>query len=727
MKVSPTFQKLSHLKNKEMLQHFGLLFLINAVLFLALGLNIIFEVSNDAVGSYFSSLITLVVIFYLPGQNVAAIIERVTHQSFTLIEKLSLVAICSLLVPPSIFTFLANLNTAWLTYIPISFAAASWVIASHIAPYFWERQKKEALNPHLVPGGIIIILILGIFVSQLTTAYYALPDIDPYSWLQQFQQTFSTSLNFSFHQYRPLFISLGYLFTQIAQIDTYAFFKYIIPLLSFFLLLPSFLVANKASNLPQTLIIFSLPFASSSFLLYSTSSLPQSIANILLITGFYFILYSAIVKRYFFFVLGGVSIFGAIFFHEANILFLIPWIIVVLLANRASIKTFISREWLACLFFIVILLLSFDTFRIYLSFLAAWIQRTLHALFLFQTNLTFPATYINIDGNAVGWSDFSGILRYYSFYFGPFAVIATVLFISFFLKRKLKFRSCLLSKDSIEKQVLSYFFLSFFLFFSIAELLPRFFNFALLPERALSFVAFIAVFLFGYILLQSTQSTIFIPLLVLTAIIINLGGAIYINSIKQYLITPNQMSSAEWISLNLPRNRILFTTSQVNLLRFHAQTNTVIEVNDPSLYTDIRVFEKAVDHIPSVNDRYQTNYQKLLEDVENKIYFLKKQTSPSSDHHTHLMFLLGISNNIQSFLRQYSENNVSITIEDNKVPPLYIYYSKESPKNPYINRPYTKRSTHRKGDPIIFDQFPNRFKRVYSLPEDEVVIWETKL
>jgi hypothetical protein len=57
-------------------------------------------------------------------------------------------------------------------------------------------------------------------------------------------------------------------------------------------------------------------------------------------------------------------------------------------------------------------------------------------------------------------------------------------------------------------------------------------------------------------------------------------------------------------------------------------------------------------------------------------------------------------------------------------PAIFIYYARESERNPYAKRPYMTK--HRMLEPasFVFDRFPERFERAYALPEDEVVIWK---
>ena len=720
MKASLISISQNHHKNSVIFPKFGILFWINTVLILTFALNVVFNISQYPLGHYIFSFLALIVIFFLPGQNFTALIERATSQKFSLIEKLVITTILALTIPSFIISFLSNQSTSWSSFIPYSITVISWIAAIKFAPFFWEEYRRESTSNHLAPALTIATLIIGMFLFQLTSAYYALPDLDPYYWLQQFQNKFHSPVQISLHEHRPLFLSLGYLFVEIAKIDAYGFFKYIIPFLFFITLLPATLVANRARSLTEALLVYFLPFASASFILYSTSSLPQSIANLLILSAFYSVLHATLSKQPFFFFFGGYLIIASVFFHEMGLLLLLPWLGVLMFTHYQRINHFIRQEWLSTILLFIIAILLLETIHPYISFITNWVQKVIQAAIQLQSNFAFPATYINIDGNAVGWGDTWGVIRYYAFYFGPFASLSSTILLWYTLRQRQFLQQQWRSMDWIEKNTLLYITVTMLLFLSIAEFFPRFFNLSLLPERALGFATFPIVFLLGYHFLRSAQSKFIITILLLITIGINIGASLYINSVKQYLITANQIHSAEWIRGSLPKEKIIVTGTQVNLLRFHAQVDTVIDVNDPSIYTDIRVFEKALNRIPSPDERYQQDYSQLLLDTQLKISSLEKLDTSLDTIFIRTIFS-GIADNIQSFINAHLNEN--IPIKSKEIPPLYIYYSKENSKNPYANRPYAQKIRQDRTS-LIFDQFPDRFERVYSLPEDEVIIWK---
>lgn len=709
-------------------KHFGWLFWTNTIGFsLFGGANILNLQALGMPGRIAYSCIVLSIVFGLTGQNLAALLERTLGSSWSRLEKWAVLFLTGLLLPPLIVCLLAPFLGESLRIVPFFLAAATWLLAVTLHPHFWERARSEPLPPHFFPGSIIALLLWAILVYHFVTAYYALPDLDPYYWLQKFQQDFVTDSVTPLGLHRPLFSSLAYIFFAAATIDLYAFFKYLLPISFISVLIPLGLLASRGRTLGETVLLYVTPAASSSFLLYSLASLPQSIANLLIVTGLSLIVYAALTRQHIFFLFSGGAFFGATLFHEMSLLFLLPWAGATLLIYRSRVVFGLKLHW----FTVVLLLLLFVTYfgqaaTTYWLFLESWANRVLQALLHLKTNLAFPATYINIDGNPVGWNDWWGVLRYYLFYFGSMASILGLWAVGIFIKHCLTRRLRLKSYQSLPESECApthWLLASYILLFLIlAEALPRLANLALLPERALGYLAFLlvlsALFFFLY---RQKPVHIFILGLALSASLLNAGGALYINSIKQFLITPNQIASAEWIRGALPINRVVFTGSHFNLLKFHSQTASVMEVNDPLFYENLRVFESALTMLPSQDKRVETEYRTWLKLLGSETRTLE-ESAPASDWLSIRQATDRQNKILQSF--QAWQETVETSPIQRARPPVFVYYAKASEKNPYAKRPYAA-IRHMTATPaLIFDSFPDRFERVYALPGDEVVIWK---
>jgi hypothetical protein len=90
----------------------------------------------------------------------------------------------------------------------------------------------------------------------MVTAYYPLPDLDPYYWMTKFQTQFSADNISSLKELRSSFSAVTYIFTEAAHIDFYAYFKYVLPAFFLFLIFPTALLAEKFSLPCKKLLFF---------------------------------------------------------------------------------------------------------------------------------------------------------------------------------------------------------------------------------------------------------------------------------------------------------------------------------------------------------------------------------------------------------------------------------------------------------------------------------------
>lgn len=704
---------------------FGILFWINS---LALGFYAVFAFvplfRESVIGGYPSSLTALFAAFFLNGQNITAIVETVSRNRFSLLEKIATIALIALFVAPLAVTLTAHVAADWLRFVPILLAGVTSCIALWIHPFFWEETPTEpTYSPHLLPAGLLAATLYAVLFYHLTTAYYALPDFDPYYWLQKFQTEYTQNYVTDIRLHRPLFSSIGYIFFQTAGVDLYAYFKYLLPSLALIVFIPATLVANRMRRLFDALLVFLLPAVSGSFILYSFSSIPQTILNLSFFSAIYFIVYSLIAQRPVFYFLAGGIFFLSSLYHEMAVLFLLPWLGLTLFLYHKALLDFIRKNPIASVLGIILIMSHlFPAFLGIGRFLINWTEKIFLAALHFQPNFAFPATYVNVDGNAVGWGNWSGLLRYYAFYLGPLVGVS-LLALGWHFYRRRPAALIPVERSQSERAALGFLMSLFILFFLMGEVFPRLFNLALLPERAMGFFG-CSVAAFVMIALAGSTKRLwpnFVSLLLIGAIFINAGAALYINNQKRFLITPNQISSAEWIRESLPTDRVILTGSQWNLIRFHSQTGSVIQVDDPLFYQDIHVFETAKNDVPNKNQLYRKSLTTLVVDLDNLIKRLSS-LDPVIHEERVINDLLSGESMIQTFLNSGVANADS---DKKKYAPIYIYYAKPSVHNPYANRPYIKAWERiRQGDTLVFDRYPDRFRRVYTLPEDEVVIWE---
>lgn len=703
--------------------NFGLLFWINASAFGLYGAFLFLpELLLFPLGKYLQSAIALFIAFFIASQNILAILEQVVRIRFSLLEKFAAIPIVGLFASPLAMTLAARPSNEWLPFVPILLAGATGLLAIWQRPFFWEESEREHLSPHLVPAGLIGATLSFVFFFHLVTAYYALPDFDPYYWLQKFQSEYARDEVTDIGLHRPLFSSLGYIFFKTASIDLYAYFKYLLPALALLVFFPAALIANRMRRLSDAILAFLLPAVSGSFLLYSFSSIPQTILNLVFLAGTYFVTYALVTRRKQISFLAGGLFFLLMLYHEMSILVFLPWLVATVHVERHTITKLIRENPFASILAAILAVSHLFPALFELErFLIGWMTKTFHGLMQFHPNFSFPATYVNVDGNAVGWGNWTGVLRYYAFYLGPLVSLALIILFWRALSRPSQTLVAIRRTD-IERTALGFFFGLSLIFFSLAELFPRFFNIALLPERAMGFFGFSILAFLMIVLIEnrSRQSWAWIvSTLLIAAACINAAAALYINSEKRFLITPNQIASAEWIRGSLPANRVILSGSHWNLIRFHSQTESAIKVEDPLFYRDIRVFEAIQGELPSERQLYRRSFSDFTTRLGNSAKRLLS-IDPVAEPKETQDELDSISASIQAF-RNSKLPGTSIENRSTK-PKVYVYYTKMDGRNPYANRPYMKPGES--ATLIVFDLYPDRFKRIYALPEDEVVIWE---
>lgn len=708
------------------MNHFLTVWIFRAnIFFFALLIPILFDFSPVDESRFFrlgTSALFLIIIFVLPALNSTALFSKVFNLTFDTVEFFALSITFSLLFIPLILCIQADLLNILSQKLPIINALVSFIL------FIFFFRKTSPSHQDVLPlvttdvtysywkAFLSSVIILTATVVGIITAYYPLPDLDPHYWVTIFQDQFAKGIISSISSYRPLFSSLTYLFNQSAGVDLYAFFKYLIPFFALTPLIPALLIARRFSGFISQLVILLIPLVNASFFLYTTLPIPQSIFNSLLITAIFFTLYSLLAgKKIYFYTTGIILLFG-FFFHEMAAIPFMAWLMALLITERGPLLQFAKHNKLATGLVLALILSNFSLLSPLFAFATAWGVKVITLIAHSQTNFLFPAQYTNIDGNNVGWQGLWGVIQYYTYYFGPAAFLATLSF-------PLILRNVLI-KTFLKKQEMLFLFFSLSLFFLMSDILPRFFSIALLPERALGFVSlFLLAFVpLLFIALRTPSSSWhrFIPHLILIALFINLGGALYINSLKTYLITPAQIKSAEWIRTNLPKKHVIFTSDNHRLLTFYASAN-ISKVTDPQFYFNANILEKYLSNYTPKNTAHSNAIRTQLSKISNSLADLANKQAPFDTN-----FILSLKNE-STRLEKISvsiEEEVILVDTDRNIPTKqYIYFSAPSDKNPYAHRPYMK-TLEQTGGSFIFDQYPERFRMIYSDKENSVYLWE---
>lgn len=690
------------------------------------------------------------------GISISLIIQWLFKRNFNWLEFISIALLGGLIIPPAILSceyYLLHFVYDWQ---PFANSTILWLIAT-IGLYLKKIElpklnfsSKFSLGSPLIiffTGGIILILIL-------VFSYRTLPDLDPYKWLTKYTYQFANQ-QLDYLE-RPLFGALIFIGTRFTGLSILAFFKYIFPFIFLAIIPPAWMVAKTFANNNKSWLFLIFIFTSPVILLYGITPMPQAVLIILSYFYIFFLLYAHKTNNDFFLFSAGVIAFISFFFHQAGVILFAVWAVFIFIYK---IKSFFSDKKTFILISLLVIT-NFSYFEKMWQFFILWANMVTNRIFSANNlNLLYPALYLNIDQNAVGWQTFPGVIKFYAFHMGPLVGAVILVFIIFFLKNH-DFRIFFTKK--ILNPPVSIALVTFLLFFSIAEILPRFPNIALLPDRAWIFAGIFSLTLL-YLMLDfakviSKKSLIVSCLLLVTVA----SGSLYINFLKRYLITPAQLQSAQWIKKNLPKNRIFFTYGHKSLLPVYADSQIVRISSTIYCSQNIQDYENILNnsdfnkaklnklndyYLPFLNDLQAIKNNSLLTFENEEIIEKKYQnaiavtntiseeatnmTSCLSEEPPNLSVIYPYSNvpNINSPIpieSVYAQGKIS-SFDSLKTNNMYIYFAKQHKLNPYSDRPY-EMSTWGIGpcqdNKFLFDLYPNKFKRIYQTKDEEVIIWK---
>lgn len=655
------------------------------------------------------SFIELNSILTLPGLTVAVLIQYYLRKHFQFWEFLSTAAAAALTVVP----FLFFLETTYLRSAPWWLAIANSALIAAVALILSlinkQRYSACAAFPKPQLSGIdsplwIIAVLYLVLTAIITLAYFSLLELDPYYWLNLTQQFATTSL-LPDASGRPLFILLTYLIHKSAHTDLYATFKYILPFFSALYLIPAWMVARVFSSRWQQLTILLLPLFSPSTILYQQTPFPQQIFIVLSWYFVYFLAYSALTKQIPFYFMAGIIILIGIYVHELFLFVLLIWLGFTLWHYRSGLFRSFRQQPIILLLLSLLLISNLNLIRPITTLLFYWAQRLFVMLSSARPNIFFPAQYINIDNNAMGWPGISGVIKFYAFYAGPPLILLLVTSAVLLIKRP-SLKHHLATK---EWRIL---IVTFLFFFTIAEVLPRALNIAILPDRAWIMISiFSAPWLFLF-LPNITSRTRHLPAVLILLTAVSIGGAIFVNNQKKFVTTQSQLAAADWITRNLPAQRIFLTSGQRNLLSYHAHSKVAMipaqYYCDDILLTDEKLSALFVQSAPLPRTRPFAVNQFVLE--------LSSYITSSPD--ISLETIMKISDQNIANINSLQVNNI-----DHLKPSLFLFYYQDNEHNPFNERPYVQATQNKTCPRHIMDSHPERFQKLYD-DGGEVEIWK---
>ncbi|HBR71557.1 MAG TPA: hypothetical protein DEA27_01960 [Candidatus Moranbacteria bacterium] len=705
--------------NLKLLIKLNIIFFIFYILFQLLG-----KLDYFFAFHFLHSLIKFIAILVLFGINSTILIKLFFNKDFNFWEFISISSAISLLLPPLLITIEFSEIKILSPELPAINSFIIFLITT-LAYYLKNKDvenkldfKIERFNKKIITSlfSSTFFWILLFYISLTTIiflTYYALSDLDPFYWMQRYSEEFAAKSVTKISSDRYLFSSLIYILNQGSDIGMYTVFKYILPLLSLVILIPASLVANKYPQKITQILILLTPLISSSTILYLQTPIPQAIAIILIFYFFFFLIYSWLFKKSFFYYLSGIIVLLGSSYHEMLAIAFTVWILVTIFFNIKNIVTFILKNRLTTLIVIFFITSNIPFIKNQAIFISYWVKLVLKYSFSAKFNFIFPAYYVNMNGQSMGWEGFIGVSKYYLYYIGPALIFLILFFVYLFIKNKVLRKHFYSLKTEKEFIILT---LCFLIFFSISEILPRLLNFALLPERAWVFTGIFSL-TFLFVMLNVLKNDFkYVYFLLIFLIFISVGGALYINNLKKYIITSAKIQSTEWINKNLPTNRLFFTDLDRNLLKYYGKSE-VQKVPTEFFFNNLVATEIINKNIPdkSISKKDYSSYIESIKKNANELIIKNPYTEKE-------LFVTMLKENIQQSNALLSLLNLEAN-NDAYEPALYIYYAKPNKLNPYLNRPYYKENSINKND-LIFDQYPEKFIRIYEDKKNDIVIWK---
>ena len=513
------------------------------------------------------SLLEWFVFVCIPSIAAAFLFQQWKKEPFTIAELCAVVAANILLLIPAIV-----LTSIYI--LPLHFVVYPLLALSFLSCFVIYKSKLRAIKFTTQDIGLVIaVLLMGALIWVITHAYYPLPDFDPYYWLTKYQSALAAykAGNLSVGG-RSGFFALFFLYRLIAHIDAYAIFKYVLPSLYILPVFPIWMLAKKMKHPVITAAILSTLVWSASTILYALTSMPQMIC----ISAFFFFIafltYARITRDPFFIAISIGVLVLCLPLYELAIVPCIAITCCLIWGKRNSIAAYIKSNPIVMILGALLVATNLHYISGQIIFFIFWFLRIFSQILSIKINLLFPAYYVNIDGNSVGWPGIVGVIQYYAYYVGP-PIIIIFSYILFLISQK-KWRNSIVRelKSSIETQTV---FLTFLIFFCMSEIFPRVLSLALLPERIWIFGGIALMYPATLVLLHLSQKTSrYIAVALLAGSVASILGASYVNYQKVHLIPDYQLASASWVQKNLDKNRIMISDENSNLLSFFSSSNT---------------------------------------------------------------------------------------------------------------------------------------------------------
>jgi len=655
-------------------------------------------------------------LLFLPGINIAWLLEALTGQKYGKTKLLIWVLALSPITFSAVVYFSIALSGWKINPNLITLATICSVIATFLGAWILIKLKKAAITdiaPKSADKAIYwTIGIAVIFLSIHFLLYRFIPEFDSYLYLTKIQNVLNDNGSLA-NASRPLFYTFSLGLYYITKIPLYWLFKIALPLLTALMIVPFYQKAKELkSGFMMRILISLFPLAIPVVALEILYPRPQSIFILLFVTVLYLLVdifrrpsklkYLFEIAALFVMALLGLKIhdffiFLAFFVLVSIFVFLWPYFKKQKLLSTLGIAyvVFGAWPWLQSSGFLIQIQ----------SFLAPFIKAVLHPSF----NWWFISSYINTDGNQMGWPGWSSIF-YYAYNIGILTPLAIVWW---FWKGKK-------NSNKIDNKGYFPFWLALISFFAISEIFPRI-GVAYLPDRAWLFMTLALAMLAVGLLKNLDVSKKWFAFGVIALYLASFCITWYLTYSKQGWITPNEYAAAVYLKNNTEKNALIISqhsnSPMVNFFgeRLFTQPDTSFFMEN-NKQKDL-AFIKDLPEIISDKGKYA----RWSNDLKNKINKDLASYFKSEDRRSRQIIMddfLTKKDQYEKFADILSEIK---TDNLDQIRPVYIVYSTQKFKGLYGIRKWWRDSNAYGADLSKFDD-KSLYQKIYD--KKGVVIWK---
>ncbi len=641
------------------------------------------------------------------GLNVSWFIESITGKRL----KFNIFSILSVLSAPLVLAFtlyagiLLNHNRVSENIILISSLSTQVLCAVLLtATTFLYKSKtftsftfKDFVkNKYL----LTIIGIILVFLGVNFLLYPYIPEADGYTCIAKLSSIVKSGI-LPTNLARVLFYVLSLGIHYLTDIPMYWIFKIFFPLLTSAIFLPFYFIGKEQSyNSRLRYLITLLPFCVPVVVMELLYARPQLIFILFFVLSLYLIveLFKEKERNYYIpLLLFFLSVIG-IKCHEFFIFTTIIFLVVLIVYFYPLIR---KKPLESVLIIIFILGGSYPWARD-----LGLIQQFTNYGRLFGNVFHHSAfrwwfidSYVNTDGNQMGWP---GVMSL--FYYGYNLGFILVLIIVALVMKKIKI-------DWNFKIKWPY-YLTFVMFFLIAEVFPRF-GLGFLPDRAWLFVSLslclILIFNSHRVNLESKLSYFLLISLVLGSFILSWS----VTYLKKGWVMPDEVKAAQYIDVKTPSDSVI-VTQPGNFPLISSFAHRFMITPDSTFFTKKSDMMSFLEKLPQELDIRQEKEKevKILEEI--LLNDLSAVLNNSSDQD-----ISKLESDLSSY-RNALQELATTSLGNSKTFPIYIVYSREKFAGLYGMRQWWKQSNFYDSKLDIFDGF----ELIYH--DDGIYIWKYK-